>query len=77
MLGDDEAQGELAALFRDNRDPHTGELDEILRVHSLGPDGLGGHLAVYGSVMRGTPGLAAVDREMIALVVSLLNACHY
>jgi AhpD family alkylhydroperoxidase len=28
-------------------------------------------------VMRGTKTLSKADREMIALVVSLLNNCHY
>ena len=58
-------------------DPATGVVDEILRVHSLDPAGLAGHLALYRASMRGTPGLPTVDRELIALVVSILNGCHY
>ena len=41
------------------------------------PDGLRGHLALYGAVMRSTPSFPKVEREMIALVVSQLNGCHY
>ncbi|NOX30910.1 MAG: hypothetical protein GXP35_12810 [Actinobacteria bacterium] len=35
------------------------------------------HLAVYESAMAGTKSLRKVEREMIALVVSLENNCHY
>jgi alkylhydroperoxidase family enzyme len=68
---------ELARLMRDHADPETGAVDEILRVHALDPDGLRAHLAVYQSAMRGTRGLRKVDRELVALVVSRLNGCHY
>ena len=33
--------------------------------------------ALYTSAMTGTPGLPKLEREMIALVVSRLNGCHY
>ena len=55
----------------------TGALDEIMRVHSLHPAGLDAHLRLYGAVMRGTPSLRKVERELLALVVSGLNGCHY
>lgn len=59
-------------------DPEAdGELDHILAVHALHPAGLAGHLALYEAVMRGTKTLRKVDREMIALVVSRRNSCHY
>jgi len=35
------------------------------------------HLQLYETVMRGTAGLRKVDRELVALVVSARNACHY
>ncbi len=76
-LSDDEARGALADLFEANRDPRSGELDEILRVHSLVPESLAAHLAVYRSAMRPTRGLGGRQREMIALVVSVLNGCRY
>lgn len=58
-------------------DPGTGRTDEILRVHALDPAGLRAHVALYRASMRGTPGLPAVDRELIAFVVSDLNGCRY
>jgi alkylhydroperoxidase family enzyme len=48
-----------------------------MSVHSLHPAGLRAHFQLYRTVMRGTRGLPAVDREMVALVVSRLNQCLY
>tara|TARA_R110002126_G_scaffold1490_8_gene8784 strand:+ start:7365 stop:7622 length:258 start_codon:yes stop_codon:yes gene_type:complete len=72
-----EAEGRLAGLYEQITDPRTGEMDHILQVHGLHPAGLDAHLALYQAVMRGTPTLPAVDRELVAFVVSTINACHY
>jgi len=69
--------GPLAALLARSVDPVSGRVDDILRIHSLHPEGWDAHLSLYGAVMRGTPGLRKVEREMIALVVSRENGCHY
>ncbi len=74
---DPEPGSELAALFDRARDPRSGELDHIMAIHSLHPAGLAAHLALYEAVMRGTESLPTVDRELIALVVSDANGCHY
>ena len=58
-------------------DPESGKVDNILNVHSLDPGSLRAHLDLYIQAMRGTSSLPKVDREMIALVVSKLNGCHY
>jgi alkylhydroperoxidase family enzyme len=73
----DECAPDLCAILRANADPETGQVDEILRVHALDRRGLEGHLAVYQAAMRGSRGLPKVDRELVALVVSQLNGCHY
>ncbi len=75
--GKHEAQGELAELYQEACDPKTGELDNIMAIHSAHPAGLAAHLALYNAVMRGTPSLRKVERELIALVVSQENGCHY
>ncbi len=72
-----DADPELAGLLAAHADRRTGEVDGILAVHTLGTEGLRAHLALYASAMRGTPGLPKVDRELVALVVSRLNGCHY
>jgi len=46
-------------------------------VHSLNPRGMAAHQALYESAMAGTATLRKVERELIALVVSLENDCHY
>lgn len=71
------AEGELASLYARVAAPKTGRVDNILKVHSLDRRGLEAHVALYRSAMRGTPGLPVTEREMIALVVSLTNGCHY
>lgn len=77
VVDEHEAVGDLAALYRSLVDPGSGRVDNILKVHSLHVDGLRGHVALYRSAMAGTAGLAKTEREMIALVVSRLNGCHY
>ena len=77
MTSEDEAEEELRELFDRSRDPETGQLDHILQIHSLHPQGLRAHLDLYSAVMAGTKSLRKVEREMIALHVSRLNECHY
>jgi len=77
MLGFEEAQGRLAEIYRRLWDPAKGPLDHILRIHSLHPRALEAHLGLYKTVMQGTATLPKLEREMIALVVSRLNGCHY
>ena len=72
-----QAEGRLAELYQQITDPRTGDMDHILQVHGLHPAGLAAHLGLYQAVMRGTPTLPKVDRELIAFVASTINACHY
>lgn len=74
---ENEWDGDLAPLRRAVADPRTGRVDAIMAVHSLNPRGLAAHDALYRSAMAGTPTLRKVDRELVALVVSLENRCHY
>lgn len=77
IVDEDAAGSELAALYDPIVDAETGRVDEIMRVHSLHPAGLAGHSVLYTAVMRSTPTLRKTEREMIALVVSAVNDCHY
>ena len=74
---DADAGADLASLYDRVRDPGTGEVDEIMRIHALHPEGLAAHFGLYAAVMRPTAGLPKVDRELIAFRVSQINACHY
>lgn len=74
---DDRWTGELAAHHDQAVDPTYGRVDNIIGVHSINPRGLDAHLRLYGSAMAGTASLRKVERELIALVVSSVNECHY
>ena len=67
----------LTSLGAEHQDQDTGQVDNILSVHALHPAGLRAHLALYTAVMRGTPTLRKVERELIAVVVSATNGCGY
>jgi alkylhydroperoxidase family enzyme len=76
-IPEDEWDGDLAPLFERVVDRAAGRVDNIMQIHSLDPAGLAAHDALYRSAMAGTRTLRKVERELIALVVSLVNDCHY
>ncbi len=71
-----EASGLLAELYGRYRDS-GGDLDNILRIHSLNPRSLRDHVELYAHLMRGRSPLTRVQREMIAVTVSSTNDCFY
>ena len=77
IIDEPEWDGELAQLRDRVVDPTSGKVDHIMGVHSLNPRSLDAHDTLYRSAMRGTATLRKVDRELIALVVSAINECHY
>ena len=77
VIPDDEWKGELGDLYPTVVDPTYGRVDNIIAVHSLNPRGMAAHQGLYASAMAGTATLRKVERELIALVVSLENHCHY
>ncbi len=58
-------------------DRDHGRVDHIMAIHSLNPRGLAAHNALFNSAMAGTASLRKVERELLALIVSLENRCHY
>lgn len=77
MIPEDEAEGELKTWYDKLRDPEFGQVDNILRIHSLNLPSLRDHNELYRHVMYGRSGLTRIEREMIAVVVSAANRCHY
>lgn len=71
-----EATGNLKTLY-DKYFKSTGVEDNITMVSSLNPKTLRLNHELYSHLMRGVSDLSRVQREMIALVVSALNVCHY
>lgn len=52
-------------------------LDNVLASHSLNPEAMRAHIALYRVVMFGTSPLTGAERQAIAVVVSAANNCHY
>ncbi len=75
-IDEGDAEGRLAELYARMAEP-DGSVDNILKIHSLNPDSLRGHFDFYKTLMRGRSPLSRAQREMIGVVVSALNQCHY
>jgi alkylhydroperoxidase family enzyme len=74
---EDEWQGDLSTIYGDIVDRHHQRVDNIFQIHALNPRAMAAHNALYVSAMSGTGTLRKVERELIALIVSDLNECHY
>jgi len=70
------ADGKLAAMYAELI-KKRGKVSNILKVHSLNPDAMEGHLDLYMTLMFGKSGLSRLEREAIAVVVSAANDCAY
>ena len=77
VISEAEAAGELADLYSQCEDPNHGVVDNILKIHSLKPRTLRDHWNLYRTTMYAPSQLSRAEREMIAVVVSALNQCHY
>lgn len=76
VIPEEEAEGELKELYDQNIEPWGG-VDNILKIHSLNPGSLKTHIALYKTLMYGKSPIPRPEREMIAIVVSAVNGCHY
>ena len=56
----------------------TGDdLDHILAIHSVNPQSMWDHATLYRRLMAGPSPLSRAQREMLAVVTSSVNECHY
>ncbi len=76
VIQEDEATGKLKELYEKYAEP-SGEVDNILKIHSLNVKSLKAHFDLYAHLMRGRSDLSRVQREMIAVVASVINQCRY
>ena len=76
MIKEDKAETELKDWYEKLREPWGG-VDNIMKIHSLNVNTLKGHYELYLSAMKGTKDLSHKQREMVAIVVSTVNQCHY
>ena len=72
---DADSPAELREIYQ--RISPRGKPDNILRIHSLNPRSLQVHYDLYRHLMYGPSDLSRAEREMIAVVVSRVNHCHY
>ena len=77
MINDDDADSDLQDALDAARTPH-GTIDNVMRVHSLRPNTMHGHMKLYRAVLHdGANTLPTWLQEVIGSYVSLLNECDY
>lgn len=77
MLSDTEADETLAAALDMARTPH-GTVDNVMRVHSLRPSTMQGHVVLYRACLHDAANTVPMwFQEVISAWVSTLNACEY
>ena len=79
-INEAEATGELADLYARYGQP-TGAgrnaVDDILKTHSVNPPAIEAHVAIAASALHADSDLSRTEREIIGVVVSLVNGCEY
>jgi len=75
-INERDADGSLKDQYAKLKDSRSG-IDNILKIHSLNPESLDTHVRLYKTIMYGKSPISRVDREMIAVLVSSINQCHY
>lgn len=77
MLSDDQADADLADALASARTPH-GTVDNVLRVHSLRPNTMRGHITLYRAALHDEANTIPMWlQETVASYVSILNGCAY
>lgn len=75
-FSDGEARGPLEKSYASAR-ARAGRVYGIVRVMGQSPRVLDASMAFYGAIMFAPRGLRRDQREMLAVVVSRANDCHY
>jgi len=77
MVSDEEADEELLETLKLARTPH-GTVDNVMRVHSLRPNTMRGHVALYRAALHDDANtIPEWFQETISSYVSILNDCPY
>ena len=77
MLTDDEADEKLSKALDFARTPH-GTVDNVMRVHSLRPATMNGHVVLYRACLHDdSNSIPTWFQEVISSYVSTLNNCAY
>jgi uncharacterized peroxidase-related enzyme len=77
MIPDNEANPRLKELLDHAKTPH-GTVDTVMRVHSLRPETMHGHVTLYRSVLHSDDNVLPFwFLEVVASYTSILNDCTY
>ncbi|MBM9593204.1 peroxidase-related enzyme [Roseitranquillus sediminis] len=68
---------EATQRYFDICEEKLGLVPNVLRAHAFDIAKLDAFTALYNEMMLGESGLSKLEREMIAVVVSAVNRCHY
>ena len=72
----EKAEGLLGRIYQ-AAVKRAGRVFGVLRLQSLNPSTLRSSTELYRGIMFGESPLSRAEREMIAVVVSKANDCHY
>ncbi len=75
-IPESQADGKLAELYGRFGNP-DGTVDDVLKVHSLNPESLEAHCALYVQSMHRPSPVSRAEREIVGVVVSRINGCAY
>ena len=76
VIRENEATGKLKKLY-DKYTELWGGVENIVKIHSLNVKSMQTHFELYAHLMRGRSDLSHEQRELIAVVASVSNHCHY
>ena len=77
MIGDADAGPDLREALDRARTPH-GTVDNVMRVHSLRPNSMHGHITLYRAALHDdTNTIPTWHQEAVSSYVSVLNDCTY
>lgn len=76
LIDVDEAAGALKREY-DAAVARAGKVFNIVKAMSRSPRTLRASMALYREIMFGPSPLSRADRELLAVVVSAANGCHY
>lgn len=73
----EDADGELQRVYQEAQSPH-GTVDNVMKVHSLQPKTMLGHLQLYKSILHNPDmTLPTWFLEVVASYTSMVNRCEY
>lgn len=75
-IAPEEADGQVKKVYDDSV-KRAGKLFQIVRAMSLSPAVMEASIELYKRIMYAREGLSRRQREMLAVVVSRANRCHY